>query len=87
MPQGTLWSDSVVMWHSDIGDVVINGFGTDVWEAAELKAKAGHGFIDGVKRKNSMLIAATLDELFKNGKQSQVLETLCSKILQYADKH
>ena len=87
MPERTLWSDSVVMWPSDIGDVVIDEFGTDVWEAAELKAKAEHGFIDGVKRKNSMLIAATLDELFKTGKQSQVLETLCGKILQYAEKH
>lgn len=87
MPEETLWSDRVVMWHSDIGDVVINEFGADVWEAAELKVKVEQGFVDGVKRKNSMLIAATLDELFKNGKQSEVLETLCSRILQYAEKH
>lgn len=87
MPQDTLWSDNVIMWHSNISDVVGNDFGAEVWNAAESKAKADQGFMEGIKRKTSMLIAATLEELFTQGKQAEALETLCTKILQFAEKH
>jgi hypothetical protein len=75
------------MWHSNIADVVHSDFGQDVCDSSEQIAKQAQGFLDGVKRKNSLLIAATLEELCKQGKQSQALEQLCVKILDFAEKH
>ncbi len=39
-----------------------------------------------VRRKNRLLIAATLEELSSEGKQSAILETLCEKLLGFAKK-
>jgi hypothetical protein len=39
-----------------------------------------------VIRKNRLLIAATLEELAFEGKQSAILETLCEKLLGFAKK-
>jgi hypothetical protein len=44
------------------------------------------GFTDNVRRKNRLLIAATLGELSSEGKQSAILETLCEKLLGFAKK-
>jgi hypothetical protein len=87
MPEGPLWTERAVMWHSDIADVVRKDFGEVVWNEAESKAKSDHGFLDGVKRKNSLLIAATLEELFNRGLRSESLEKLCGAILEFASKH
>ena len=84
MPYETLWADKLVMWHSNISDVIRENFGAEIWDAAEAGAKRQKGFMDGVRRKNSMLIAATLEELHAQGKKSDVLETLCNQILQFA---
>jgi hypothetical protein len=34
-----------------------------------------------------LLVAATLEDLYKQGKQSQTLEQLCAKILEFAEKY
>lgn len=86
LPSETLWHEGVVMWHSNIEDVVSNDFGLDVWEAAETKARNDNGFMEGVRRKNTLLIAATLEELFNNDKQSDILDKACNKILEFAKK-
>jgi len=44
------------------------------------------GFTENVRRKNRLLIAATLGELSSEGKQSAILETLCEKLLGFAKK-
>lgn len=44
------------------------------------------GFTEYVRRKNRLLIAATLEELSSEGKQSAILETLCDKLLGFAKK-
>lgn len=87
MPTEPIWADNLVMWHSDISNVVQNDFGNEDWETAETKAKADHGFMDGVKRKNAMLITATLEELYGQNKPSKPLEKLCTNILAFAEKH
>ena len=87
MPKSPVWAENAVMWHSDIADVVRNDIGEAVWGDAENKAKVEHGFLDGVKRKNSLLIAATLEELSKRGSRSEILEKLCVAILEFASKH
>ena len=44
------------------------------------------GFTDNVRRKNRLLIAATLEELSFEGKQSVILGKLCEKLLHFAKK-
>lgn len=87
MPEAPVWAENVVMWHSDIADVVRKDFGEGVCDEAENKAKSDHGFLDGIKRKNSLLIAATLEELYNRGLKSESLEKLCAAILGFATKH
>lgn len=87
MPQETIWADNAAIWLSSIDGVVQNDFGVVEWGAAEQQAKEKHGFLEGVKRKNAMLIAATLEELYGSGKRSESLEKLCSKLLEFAKNH
>jgi len=74
------------MWKTKIADVVMEDFGGDVWEKAENNAKIKMEFTENVRRKNRLLIAATLEQLASEGKQSAILETLCEKLLGFAKK-
>ncbi|MEW8507200.1 MAG: AAA family ATPase [Candidatus Thiodiazotropha sp.] len=87
MPAEHYWSDNVTMWNSNIGEAIIAEYGTDEWETAENKARVEQGFLDGVKRKHPLLITATLEELYSNGKQSDLLGGLCERLLEYSTKH
>ncbi|MCA9458738.1 MAG: AAA family ATPase, partial [Nitrospira sp.] len=87
MPNETYWTENVVMWHSNIAKVVHLDFGQDVWNSAEQTAKQEQGFLDGVNRKNTLLIAATLEILYKRGKRSKTLDQLCESIIGFAEKN
>ena len=86
LPSDNLWHSQGVMWKTKIADVVMEEFSKDVWEKAENNARIKMGFTDNVRRKNRLLIAATLEELSSEGKQSAILETLCEKLLGFAKK-
>jgi hypothetical protein len=66
---------------------MIEEYGTETWEAAETKARVDQGFLDGVKRKHPLLITATLEVLYGDGKQSETLEKFCSNLLGFAATH
>lgn len=87
MPKEHYWSDNVIMWKSNIGNAVIEEYGADEWKVAEDKARAEQGFLDGVKRKNPLLITATLEELYSNGGRSDLLSGLCERLLDYSRTH
>jgi hypothetical protein len=74
------------MWKTNIGDVVREDFGAAVWDKAENNARNKMGFTDNVRRKNRLLIAATLEELSSEGKQSAILETLCENLHGFVKK-
>jgi len=42
-PPNTLWGDNIVMWNSEIGQVVSEDFGSDVWSkiADEVRVEQG----------------------------------------------
>jgi len=84
MPTEPFWAENVVMWHSNICDVVRSEIGGVVWDAAEQKARVESGFVDGVNRKNKLLIAATLEGLYDCGTRSVTLDRLCDGILTFA---
>ncbi len=86
LPSETLWSENVVMWKSTITKIVPEDFGTGVWEKAENEMRNTLGFGDGIKRKNNLLIAATLENLAKQGQTSPTLGKVCNYILAFARK-
>jgi putative ATP-dependent endonuclease of OLD family len=84
--EATVWEDNVVMWGDNIGAAIVNDFGQEAWLLAEMRAREQHGLQDGVSRKNAMLIAATLEQLWAEKKQSASLVKLCAKVLQHAQQ-
>ena len=56
------------MWKTKIADVVREDFGVALWDKAENNARNKMGFTENVKRKNRLLIPATLGELSSEGK-------------------
>jgi len=62
------------MLSSNIRDAVIDKYGPKERKSAEDKATIDQGFIEGVKRKHPLLIAATIEELY--AKRSSILESL-----------
>jgi len=82
-PDGTFWGESVVMWPSDIGQVVEKEVGRENWEKfrSEADAKYGHS---GNLRKNALHIASSLQIAWETDKKSESLEKLCKKIMEFA---
>ncbi len=84
MPDETLWLENMVMWESEIGVVVKSDLGDQVWLAAKNRAKLSHGYQEKLPKKNMMLIAATLEQLWAEDEKSAILKRLCQAILEYA---
>ena len=85
LPPNSLWHETVVMWKSELNKVVQDDFGNGEWSEAEEETRREIGFT-GVSRKNKLLIAATLERLASQGKNSEVLTKLGDCILDFADK-
>jgi len=86
LPEKVVWGENLVMWPTKIADKVRADFGEDVWLDAENKVRKELDLHDGVKQKNKILIAATLEELWNQGRKSASLVKLCAGILSYAEK-
>lgn len=82
-PSDTFWGDTVVMWSSDIGQVVEQEIGKDDWVKyrSDADTKYGHA---GNLRKNMLHIASSLELAWQAGKKSASLEKACEKILEFA---
>jgi predicted ATP-dependent endonuclease of OLD family len=86
LPKEVVWEENLVMWPTKMADRVRADFGADEWAKAENKVRQELRLHDGVRRKNKMLIAATLEELWARGHQSPSLIKLCGGILRYGEK-
>jgi hypothetical protein len=82
-PSDTFWGDTVVMWRSDIGQVVEQEIGKEDWDKyrSEADTKYGHA---GNLRKNTLHIASSLQVAWEAGKKSASLKKLCEKIMEFA---
>lgn len=85
LPTEHLWHHRLVAWSTTIIDSVRQDVGEDIWNQAEQDARQQTGLVDGVKRKNSLLIAATLEQLAKENVFSALLDKLCNRIQSYAE--
>jgi len=86
IPKKTVWADNLVMWETNIGDKVREDIGEDVWLKSEMKVREELMLHGGIKQKNTILITATLEDLWEQSKQSASLIKLCGTILRYAEK-
>ncbi len=83
----TIKGNNIVMWKDSIGEEIEKSFGDTEWQETQNSVTQKYGFeYVREKKKNGMVIAATLQELHKNGKQSSTLIELCSQISQYAQR-
>jgi predicted ATP-dependent endonuclease of OLD family len=80
-PAHTVFSDRLVMWHSDIGSVVQEDIGDQSWQAFRAQADQELGQPGGLQ-KNGIHIALALSKAWDAGKRSPHLERLCNYILQ-----
>lgn len=84
LPQSTIWGGNLAMWASEMMDVVKNDVGTEAWEEAEDRVRVERGLVANVSRKNTLRIAAVLEELGLRGVKVPVLEEAADRILTYA---
>ena len=70
------------MWGTNIRDSVRAEIGHEVWDEAQTAMVEFHGYNDiSNKKKNEMVIVATLQYLWEQGKKSALLEDLCQRML------
>ena len=75
------------MWKDSIGTEVEGSFKGTEWQESQDAVVKEYGFEEvRTKKKNGMVIAATLEKLHAMGKQSPVLIDLCGRISQYAQR-
>ncbi|WP_447974571.1 ATP-dependent nuclease [Nitrospira sp. Kam-Ns4a] len=82
-PSETFWGDTVVMWPSDIGQVIEQEIGKGDWDKYRSEADTKYGHV-GNLRKNTLHIASSLQIAWEAGKKSESLEKLCRNIMEFA---
>ena len=85
LPADNFWHERVVMWKSELTKVVPGDFEDGDWTEAEEETRRQEGFA-GIRRKNNLLIAATLERLDSQGKTSGMLTKLSDHIIAFAEK-
>jgi len=70
-----------VMWSTRILDEVRSQVGSDAWDAAEKDARDRFKLQDGVRRKNPVLIAATVETLLSNNHDIELLKVLAKNLI------
>jgi hypothetical protein len=85
-PVDTLWGENLVMWKTEIGKVVAEDVGEDLWAQIGQTVRAKYGAEQGDFNKNSLFIGYRLTEAWEQNKRSTTLEALCKAILAFAAK-
>lgn len=86
LPSDDLWSVNVVMWRTNIFDIVKDDVGSAAWDAAEQTVREAYHYTAGVRSKNKLLISATMEKLNDEGKASTILTKLCDRMLAFAQE-
>jgi predicted ATP-dependent endonuclease of OLD family len=84
-PTDTIWSDNLVMWPSNIGQIVEDAVGKSDWSAYQTKSDRKYGLAGGL-HKNALHIAFSLHLVWDDKGRIIPLEVLCGKILEFARK-
>lgn len=79
------WGAQFVMWRDNIQSSISRALGGNSWEDAVRAARARYDLEVGVRQKNVLLLAATVEELIGLGKGIQPLEELVNRLFNYAE--
>jgi predicted ATPase len=74
-----------VMWHTRILNAICSEVGEETWSFAENDARDTYKLQVGVRRKNPVLITATLEKLLSDGVRFDLLDKLCTNLVAYAE--
>ena len=74
----------MAVWPTDIGEVVASEMGKDSWQGLQAKVRTDYQIDTPGMNKNSLFIAYTLTEAWKEGLKSPSLEHLCEAVLRHA---
>jgi putative ATP-dependent endonuclease of OLD family len=78
---------NVVMWRTRILDEIRTEIGEHEWDTAEQEARAAFKLQSGVRRKNPVLVAATLELLLNKGIRILSLERVTDALLEFARRN
>lgn len=80
-PDETVLGAGFTMWRSNIGEVVEDDIGQQVWTSYRDKATEEYGYAGGLK-KNALHIATSLTLAWEGGHRSADLEAVCHRIIE-----
>lgn len=83
-PTEIVWESDMIVWPEDLRASVIADIGQSAWSQAVESARAKHELPTDVDKKNSILIAAALEEHARNGGSCDLLARVCDQILAHA---
>lgn len=85
LPDSTVWSESLVAWHEDIGSVLEQDIGKDKWIDLRQRVQTEQGVSAvGDLEKNGTFIGCVLAKAWDDGMTFPSLERLCTSLLQFA---
>ena len=82
-PDGHRFSN-LVMWPNDMTEVIRSAVPPHIWATTCAQVRGDNDWSNGVRRKNSMLVAAVLNSLWQRGHRSAPLVLVCESILKHA---
>jgi predicted ATP-dependent endonuclease of OLD family len=74
-----------VMWNTRIFNAICSEVGEETWNTAENDARNTYMLQVGIKRKNPVLITATLEKLLNDGVKFDLLDKLCTNLIANAE--
>ncbi len=83
-PENAVVRARLTMWPASIHVAVRSDYGEVSWDAAQQAARDKYG-LHSIKNKNSLLVVATMEELWTRGERSQLLDEVTNSILTYVD--
>jgi len=83
-PSTTFWGSGVIMWPSEIGEVIEGEIGKVEWSRCQSEADAKYGYA-GNLHKNILHIACSLETAWQAEKRSVSLQNACENIMKFAE--
>ena len=83
-PSGNLWLSNMVVWKSEIGEIVKEDIGKTEWDTIVSEVRTKYSLESDGLNKNAVYIGYVLTEAWEKGKQSESLKKLITAILDFA---
>ena len=85
-PKETYWGEEVVMWSESLDRAVMQAVGQPLWDDMDVQVRKDLN-LEGVTRKNGVLIAAVMEGLHEKKPKIDILERLADTLMKFASRH